>query len=88
MVPDVQGATLQAFTRQHVQKGGTLYSDDNRAYSRFGHVARHLVVRHSIGEYVRGQAHIKRHGIVLVDDEAGVPRDLPPDEPEAPPAVR
>ena len=58
VVPDTKAATLQAFTRQHVKKGGTRYSDDNSAYQDFRHVARHLAVRHSIGEYVRGMVHI------------------------------
>ena len=57
VVPDTKAATLHAFTAEHIEKGGTLYSDDNRAYEDFEHVAKHQVVRHSIGEYVRGMAH-------------------------------
>ena len=58
VVPDTKADTLQGFARQHVEKDGTLYSDDAVAYENFDHVAKQESVRHSIGEYVRDQAHV------------------------------
>ena len=56
--PDTKADTLQGFARQHVEKGGTMYSDDAVAYADFDHVAKHESVKHSIGEYVKGMAHV------------------------------
>ena len=58
VVPDTKADTLQGFAKQHVEKGGTMYSDDAVAYADFDHVAKHESVKHSIGEYVRGMAHV------------------------------
>ena len=58
VIPDTTAETLQGFAKQHVEKGGTLYSDDAGAYENFDHVATHESVRHSVGEYVRKQAHV------------------------------
>ena len=58
VVPNNLPRTLQGFARQHIEKGSTLYSDDALAYEKFDHVAKHESVRHSIGEYVRGMAHV------------------------------
>ena len=58
VVPDTQTDTLQQFAKQNMKEGGTLYSDDATAYSDFDFVAKHESVKHSVGEYVRGQAHI------------------------------
>lgn len=58
VVPDTKAETLQDFAKEHVRKDGTLYSDDNTAYEDFDHVAKHETVKHSVGEYVRQQAHI------------------------------
>ena len=88
VVPDTKTATLKEFTAQHGQPGGILYSDAAAAYEDFDHVARHESVKHSIGEYVRGMAHVNGMESFLGDDEAGVPRDVSPDEPKAPAAVR
>ena len=52
--PSTTGKTLKAFVHKHVAKGATIYTDDNRAYSG---LANHETVKHSVGEYVRNQAH-------------------------------
>ena len=58
VVPDTKAATLQGFAKKTIDKDATMYSDDAAAYENFDHVARHESVRHSIGEYVRGMAHV------------------------------
>ena len=58
VVPNTQTATLQNFARERIQEGGTLYSDEATAYSDFDYIAQHESVKHGIGEYVRGQAHV------------------------------
>ena len=58
VVPDTTADTLQGVASKHVKKGGTLYSDDAAAYENFEHVAKHESVKHSVGEYVRGMAHV------------------------------
>ncbi len=57
VVPDTRTDTLQEFAKRDIQEGATLYSDDATAYSDFDFVTRHESVKHSVGEYVRGQAH-------------------------------
>ena len=54
VVPRADTATLQAFVEQRTQKGAKVYTDDAKAYRR---LPNHETVRHSVGEYVRGQAH-------------------------------
>ena len=58
VIPDTKQETLHEFVKRNVEKGGTLYSDDARAYENLDWVGRHESVRHSVGEYVRGQAHV------------------------------
>ena len=50
--------TLQGFIREHTAPGATVYTDEAAAHEGmpFGHEA----VCHSVGEYVRGQAHTNR----------------------------
>ncbi len=48
--------TLQDFVTDCTIKGGTIYSDDARAY-RGMRDREHEAVRHSVGEYVRDKAH-------------------------------
>ena len=47
-------ATLQDFVYSRTEPDATVYTDDARAY--FGLSRPHEAVRHSVGEYVRGQA--------------------------------
>ena len=48
--------TLQGFVRENAIVGTTLYSDDNPSYKDMIDFE-HESVKHSVGEYVRGQAH-------------------------------
>ena len=58
VVPVTTADPLQGVAKKHVKKGGTLYSDDAVPYENFEHVAKHVSVKHSIGEYVRGMVHV------------------------------
>lgn len=55
VVTSTSAVTLQDFVRARTQLGATVYTDDARAYA--GIHRAHESVRHSVGEYVRGQAH-------------------------------
>ena len=56
-VSDTSQMVLHGFVRDHVAFGSTLYTDDHRAYIGLGVDYDHESVRHSVGEYVRGEAH-------------------------------
>ena len=47
--------TLQGFIGEHTAPGATVYTDEAKAYE--GMPFEHEAVCHSVGEYVRGQAH-------------------------------
>ena len=47
--------TLQGFIGEHAAPGATIYTDEASAYQ--GMPFEHEAVTHSVGEYVRGQAH-------------------------------
>ena len=47
--------TMEDFTEEHVEDNAVVFTDDSKVYSRLPHVDG--TVRHSVGEYVRGQAH-------------------------------
>lgn len=56
VVPATDGRTLQGFVCKRAEPGAKVYTDDTRAYrgmAGFDHEA----VNHSVGEYVRAQAH-------------------------------
>ena len=48
---------LQGFVRGQAEAGAQLYSDEAAAYAGMEEFA-HEAVKHSAGEYVRGQAHV------------------------------
>ena len=48
-------ATLQGFVEDRTETSAIVYTDEARAY--VGIPREHYAVRHSVGEYVRGQAH-------------------------------
>ena len=50
----VTGEDLQGFVVERVHDGTMVYTDDAAAYKAFPH---HEAVKHSVGEYVREQAH-------------------------------
>lgn len=47
-------ATLQGFVAEHTEEGAKVYSDEAKAYEG---LPNHEAVKHSVSEYVRGQAH-------------------------------
>ena len=54
VVPDTTGKTLRKFVTDNIQPGSRVYTDDALAYNG---LENHRSVRHSVGEYVRGQVH-------------------------------
>ncbi len=57
-VADTKAITLHQIVCDSVSEGSTVYTDDASAYEGLQqHGYRHETVRHSVGEYVRGQAH-------------------------------
>ena len=54
-VPETAKARLTHFVEGHVEPAAIKYTDENPAYSS---LSNHESVKHSVGEYVRGQAHI------------------------------
>ena len=51
---DTTGATLRGFVQEHAADDAMVYTDGEAGYVGLPH---HEAVRHSVGEYVRGQAH-------------------------------
>ena len=54
-VSRTNAATLQGFVRQHSAAGARVFTDESRAYTG---LLNHATVRHSVGEYVDGSAHV------------------------------
>ena len=79
-------ATLQGFVEDRTETSVIVYTDEARAY--IGIRRHHEAVQHSVGEYVRDQAHTKRHGIVLGQHETWLSGHLPLDERQAPAQIR
>ena len=55
VVESTDKKTLQGFVIDHTATGATVYSDEHASYE--GMPFEHESVKHSVGEYVRGQAH-------------------------------
>ena len=55
--PETTQEKLQGFIKERTQKGATVYTDDHGSYVGLGSEFRHRAVRHSIRQYVDGQAH-------------------------------
>jgi len=55
VVTKTDAETLQGFVKEHTADDATVYTDEARAY--IGIARDHEVVNHSVGEYVRDQAH-------------------------------
>lgn len=47
--------TLHGFVKEHAAKGATVYTDDASVYDSLPFA--HKAVKHSVAEYVKGQAH-------------------------------
>ncbi len=56
-INDVSGATLKGFVGQNVSNGSTVVTDNFRSYRGLNRHYTHKTVNHSVGEYVRDQAH-------------------------------
>ena len=56
VVDSTDAATLQPFVVEHTEPGAQVYTDDHGAYRGIPSVE-HKAVKHSVGEYVDGQAH-------------------------------
>lgn len=54
VVPDTTGPTLRGFVRSHTEPEAMIYTDEAAAYQGLPY---HETVRHSVSEYVNGQAH-------------------------------
>ena len=54
VVPDTTTTTLRPFVRSHTAPYARIYTDDAASYRG---LPNHATVRHSVGEYVRGQIH-------------------------------
>lgn len=54
VVPDTTRATLQGFVRERIAPDAMVYTDEATAYRGLPH---HETVRHSVSEWVNGQAH-------------------------------
>ena len=60
VVADRKGATLRGFIHTHVEAGSKVFTDDASSYRRLSDFLpdlEHASVRHSVGEYVRGEVH-------------------------------
>lgn len=55
VIAEADGGTLQDFVEGNTGEGATVYTDQAAAYRSLARA--HEAVRHSVGEYVRGQAH-------------------------------
>ena len=54
VIPAVDGRTLSGYIGARIQGGAMAYTDEHAGYR---HLRNHAMVRHSVGEYVRDQAH-------------------------------
>ena len=54
VVPNTESETMSRFIMEHVEPGTRIYTD---AIPTYHCLPNHETVKHSVGEYVRGQAH-------------------------------
>ncbi len=57
LVDGTDACILSDFVAQSVQPGAKVYTDDHRGYVNLRNPVTHETVKHSVGEYVRDQAH-------------------------------
>ncbi len=57
VIENTKRATLQEFVADNAKPNSTVYTDDHKSYEGMVDFE-HDTVRHSVGEYVKGQAHI------------------------------
>lgn len=56
VVPNTTGATMRQFVVVRARRDATIYTDDHGAYRKLPF--QHQAVKHSVSEYVNGQAHV------------------------------
>ena len=56
-IANTDSATLQGFVEGNVEDGSIVYTDEFRSYNGLSYWYSHETIKHSVGEYVRGQAH-------------------------------
>ena len=88
VVDRTDAETLHGFVRDHAHEGATVYTDEHRSYLGLDVLYEHETVRHSVKEYVNGQAHTNGVESFLGAAEAWVSWDISPYEREAPASVR
>ena len=54
-ISNTDGKTMKGFVASHADEDATVYTDEHHGYS--GLPYQHETVKHSVSEYVRGQAH-------------------------------
>jgi transposase-like protein len=57
VVDDVRRDTLEPIVYHHVSQGSVIVTDDARVYQSLHKGFEHYTVRHTDGQYVRGDAH-------------------------------
>jgi transposase-like protein len=57
IIPERSEHTLQSFVRAHAEAGATVVTDSHRSYTSLSDTYNHITVNHSVGEYVKDQAH-------------------------------
>ena len=67
VVENTDQLTLHGFVTEHAEHGAKVYTDDHGGY--FG-LPNHQTVRHSVREYVNGQAHTNWYRVILGDAKA------------------
>ena len=79
-------ATLQEFVVENTTEDTTVYTDEARAYK--GVPRDHIPLNHSVGEYVREQAHTNGMESFWAMMKRRVSRNLPPHESQTPASLR
>ena len=87
-IQNTDEATLMAFVEETVSPQSTIYTDGSSAYRHAHEDYTHQAVRHSVGEYVRGQAPYERDREFLEHAQAGAHGHFPQAQPEAPAPLR
>ena len=85
VVESTKRRELQRFVAQRASVAADHFTDELASYRG---LPNHTAVRHSIGEYVRGQAHINGMESFWSGLKRAYYGDVPPDEPEAPRPLR
>lgn len=90
VVDDTTRRTLHGFIHDHIAAGSTVYTDGADAYRGVGdsHDLDHAAVRHSVGEYVRGEVHTNGMESFWSALKTGLLRHLPQNELQAPAPLR